>query len=125
MKEPAYVPLYADRFTAFSRTLVIGYDLRNRELRAQVRKTRNATGTPLADLRWNGATNFLRGMIIGATESRVQMTISKDTILAMTSSLLVNNQDVEYVYDVLIKNADGSEEVLFGGPFIIRAGVSQ
>jgi hypothetical protein len=129
MQNPAYQPLYADRYNPFIATLTFqGKDLTACALHAQVRPKVNATTGALATLAWTtnvAATGFmlLNTVTVGTRiDTVVRMCITQADLANFITSL--DEDDVFARYEIKITEADGfTENVWAYGPFVIRAGV--
>lgn len=138
MNDLGYAPLQADRFAAFTATLVFNdFDATGRKFFAQVRPTPNDTGTPLANLETTSQPSADGFRIIsvntnedGTKTSFIAMTISAETIKAMPSAAglsadqATGDADLYFAWDLQIE-IGGVRQVVMGGPFILRAGVTQ
>jgi hypothetical protein len=130
MQKPAYLPLYADRYSHFIQTLVFhGKDLTGCALTAKIRDRVNSTTTPVVSLT-NQTSTTITGLRLHGVDtsgpspiSTVIMTVLKTDIDDFISSL--DEGDVTARYELKIKETDGFTEAVYcSGPFIIRAGVN-
>lgn len=127
----AQVPLIADRWTAFVRTLVFrGVDLTGADFRAQVRLYPDALGAPLIDLQTvsSAAAQGLRLISVvqedGRPVSRIGLRINESTMEAMPQQGEIGT-DLELAWDLHVTPAGGLKQRRLFGPFIVRAGVTQ
>lgn len=134
MQQPGYLPLLADRFTAFGASFSFeGENWMGKTFKGQVRPSVNDTGTPLANLGivTNPLATGIRILVSTPTTTILAFTIDKATITAMAASsgltgdALTEDKDLTFAWDLLSVDASGVEEVLMNGPFILRAGVYQ
>lgn len=129
MQNPAYQPLYADRYNPLVATLTFqGKDLSACTLHAQVRPKVNATSGAVANLAWTtnaAATGFmlLNTVTVGdRVDTIVRLCITHTDLASFITSL--DTDDVFARYEIKITEADGfTENVWAYGPLVIRAGV--
>lgn len=134
MQEPGYLPLKADRFTAFTASLrFIGVNLTGRALKMQVRKSVNAAAAALVTLNvvTDPVVTGLRLVNASAAESNVSMVIDKATMTGLLTAAgysaeeQAEDKDFNLAWDLWVANASGFDEVVLRGPFVLRAGVTQ
>lgn len=138
MNDLGYAPLQADRFASFKATLIFhDFDATGRTFYAQVRPSPNDSGTPLANLEMTDdpTADGFRILSIGPSDdgtltSYIAMTISEETIKAMPAAAglsadqATGDSDLYFAWDLQIESG-GLRQVVMGGPFILRAGVTQ
>lgn len=130
MATAALVPLSADRWTPFVRTISFEYDLTGAVLRLQIRLYPNQPGAPLVDL---GMVDTLAAQGLKLTSvdnsgpnpiSIVSMRIN-ETVMEGLPYMGELGDDSELAWDLHVTPATGLKERWLFGPFIVKAGVTQ
>jgi hypothetical protein len=125
MENPAYQPLFADRYNPLVLTVTFpGKNLTGCVVHGQVRRKVNSITSPVADLPIVTIPVDSGFMLLSAspTGSSLRMCVTKEDLALFTSA--DDAGDVYVRYDITVTEADGfTSNVWVYGPLIIRAGV--
>lgn len=109
------VTLYAPRHQIFTKAIVIDANLTGATMSGAVRAYPGAPGSALANFTVSGPS------VVGS-ETTFTISLPKATVEALPEPN-PGDTDVVLVYDLKIDTATASEEVFFGGEFVVIEGV--